>query len=81
MPEEPVITAAINFSTVISPFAMSAPITASIYSRPQRVKVTRIRADYLEKLVTKQQPASRANARMMICGEKLRGIILFVCAA
>jgi hypothetical protein len=35
---------------------MSAPRTASIYSLSQGVQVTRIRADYVEKLDTKQQP-------------------------
>jgi hypothetical protein len=37
MAEDPVITAAINFKIVISPFAMSAPRTASIYSVTRRV--------------------------------------------
>lgn len=55
MPDKPVITAAINFKTVISPFAIGAPRTASIYSLSHGVKVKRIRADYVEKLDTKQQ--------------------------
>jgi hypothetical protein len=80
MPDEPVITAAINFKTVISPFAISAPGTASSYSLSHGVRVKRIRVDYVEKLDTKQQPLCRPGREGQGAAKQER-IILFLCAA
>lgn len=71
------ISAAINFNKMFNPFAMSAPITANIYSLPGWVEVTRIRVDYAEKIGTKQQPVRRAERRAPVRGGHFAMIILF----
>jgi len=72
-----VISAAINFNTMINPFAMNAPIKTNIYSLPGWVKVTRIRFDYAEKIGTKQQHVSRAERRAPVHRGHFAVIILF----